>query len=359
MDILLLEEGGENEALGGERPEILARLVWKQPPLTLYRYGVNGWADGWCRANLDWRRYSLVASRYVTPITKIRCPAHARTLVDCDDAWYTYPPEADTLAAGAKAAALGWLRNVQITRAIGKFDHAFFCSERDRGMFPAPSSSVLPNVVRAVPQPTAQTRGATGTVLFVGSLWYPPNRHGIEWFLAQCWPAIAARCPGLSLRLVGPAPAADRARWARAPRTEAPGFVEDLEAEYSAALFTIAPVLTGGGTSIKFLESAAHGRACVVTSHVFDAFGADFPEGDAVMVARGARAMVEGCVGLYEDAGRRGAVAARAHAIVTRLYTVERFEQTVREAVRALLPEAAGAPEGQPRLPESARDMPR
>jgi glycosyltransferase involved in cell wall biosynthesis len=192
-------------------------------------------------------------------------------------------------------------------------------------------------------------------VLFVGSLWYPPNRHGIEWFLAQCWPAIAGRCPGLELRLVGPAPAADRARWARAPRTAAPGFVEDLAAEYASALFAIAPVLSGGGTSIKFLESAAHRRACVVTQHVCDAFGADFPDDEATLVARSAPAMIEACVALANDRTRREAVAGRAQAIVTSLYTVERFERTVRDAVRALL--STGIPDSQPRLPRS-QDLP-
>jgi hypothetical protein len=67
-------------------------------------------------------------------------------------------------------------------------------------------------------------------------MWYVPNRQAIEWFLDRCWPAIAARCPDLILRIVGPAPIEWRRRWMRVLQTEAPGFVEDLRAEYSRAL---------------------------------------------------------------------------------------------------------------------------
>jgi hypothetical protein len=38
------------------------------------------------------------------------------------------------------------------------------------------------------------------------------------------------------------------------------------------------------------------------------------------------------------DAGRRRAVAERAHEIVSRLYTVERFKGAVQSAVRGLIP---------------------
>ena len=140
VDVLLLEEGSENRAAAGDRQEILAKITWKQSPLTLYKYGVNAWANGWCRANIDWGKYALVVGRYVTPITKIECPARVRTIVDCDDAYYRYTPQRDTVRGRISAVALGWIRYLQIRWAIRSYDHAYFCSARDRRLFPAPSS---------------------------------------------------------------------------------------------------------------------------------------------------------------------------------------------------------------------------
>ena len=48
-----------------------------------------------------------------------------------------------------------------------------------------------------------EDRVSPSTILIVGSMWYAPNRLGLEWFLKNCWPRIADRCPHLSLRVVG------------------------------------------------------------------------------------------------------------------------------------------------------------
>src|SRR3979409_110137 len=76
VDVLLLGEGNENKTAAGDRPEILARISWKQPALTFYKYGVNEWADSWCQVNIDWSRYALVVGREFTSITKVNWPAH-------------------------------------------------------------------------------------------------------------------------------------------------------------------------------------------------------------------------------------------------------------------------------------------
>jgi glycosyltransferase involved in cell wall biosynthesis len=226
--------------------------------------------------------------------------------------------------------------------AIARYDHAFFCSLRDRRLFSARSSSVLPNAVQTLPEAPRAPDGSAGNILIVGSLWYAPNRHGVDWFLERCWPEIAARCPALSLRIVGPAPAGERKRWAGAVRTEAPGFVDDLGAEYAAALFAIAPIHYGGGTCIKFLEAAAHSRACIATGYVFSAFDADFKEGYSAVVARDARQMIESSVRLAGNAERRNEIARRAFEATANLYNIERFTQTVQQAVRRVMTHSAG-----------------
>lgn len=334
VDVLLVSEGGADRVEAGDRPEILASLSWKQPSLALWKYGVHAWVDGWCRSNLDWAKYSVIVGRYVTPASKIAWPSHVRTIVDCDDAMYRCVPRWAGPVGRAAAAAEGWLRYRQTRAAIARYDHVFFCSRRDRDLFSVRSSSVLPNAVQLPRVPAEDPDGSAGNALIVGSMWYPPNRQGVEWFLERCWPEIAARCPALNLRIVGAAPSRDRQRWARAVRTEAPGFVEDLDAEYSRALFAIAPVHYGGGACVKFLEAAAHRRACIATGYVAAAFDSNFREGFSTLVACDARSMVGACVTLCADIRRRRAIAANANQTVTRLYSARRFTDVVREALR-------------------------
>jgi len=237
--------------------------------------------------------------------------------------------------AKAKASAKGWLRSWQTRMAIKQFDHAFFCTNRDRQVFGLRSASILPNIVDASDFPPDQRAGQT--VLIVGSLWYAPNRVGVEWFLDECWPAIARRVPALTLRIVGQADPADRRRWERHPRTEVPGFVDDLASEYSRSLFAVAPVHHGGGTCIKFLEAASYRRPCVITRHTYEGYRHHFHDGQATLVARDAADMVRSCVMLAEDEALRAGIADRAHGIVRQFYTADSFDAAVEAVVRPML----------------------
>ena len=338
VDVLMLDEGATNLAKPGERREIIARLSWKQPFFTYYKYDVHRWVDDWCQSNLDWARYALVVSRYLTPITKLRCPAHVRTIVDCDDAVYSYTPRGRANFGKVTARLRSGVRYLQTALAVRRYDHIFYCSPRDLRMFPRQGSSILPNVVRAPVMPLSPAPGSDAAVLIVGSMWYPPNREGVDWFLRDCWPAISDRCPGLNLRIVGSVTAGDRDRWQTSPRTHVAGFVEDLAAEYARALFVVAPIQHGGGSCIKFLEASAFGRACVVTRRVHSAFTGQFRDGDSVAVAHDAGHMVEKCTALFADARLREGLAERAYAVVSRLHNVQVFDQAVRDAVLQLLP---------------------
>ena len=279
----------------------------------------------------------MVVGRYLTPIAKVQWPDHLRTIVDCDDASYRYAPNGSGAVARAIAGTRGVIRSWQTRVALRKFDHVFFCAARDIKLFDGRSSTVLPNVVPIQPQESPEDRVSPSTILIVGSMWYAPNRLGLEWFLRNCWPRIADRCPHLSLRVVGPAPSELRDNWARSARVEAPGYVEDLGAEYARAAFAVAPIHYGGGTCIKFLEAAAYHRACVITPRVFEGFQPDFENGVSTLVAETADEMVELCVTLCEDRRLSESIAWQAHRIVVQRYSIDAFRQVVHAAVASSL----------------------
>ena len=324
VDVLLLEPTPGASRLALPKPGILAHGLWHQPLFGLGKFqpdpDLNQALKG---SGLDLGRYRLIVSRYLNPICKLHIPPGTRTVVDLDDWGYHYAPGALALAARLKSAYAAWLARRQLER----FDAFFFVSRRDQARHPELQSVLLPNIPFNPPaQPFAQSDNPT--LLFVGSLWYAPNRNGIDRFLARCWPAIKAVRPNARLLLAGAAPPAIRHAWERHPDVSAPGFVDDLGEAYRNAAFTIAPIFSGGGTNIKILESLAHGRACVTTPHCADAFQTDLAAA-GLGVARNDAHFAELCIAWLSDIGQRGLQVEKAQGLLGRHYTRTLFIERV------------------------------
>lgn len=326
VDVLLIEPTPGASRLAPPRPDILAHGLWHQRPLGLGRFQPDRVLNQALQAQgVDPGKYRLIVSRYLTPVSKLLIPPGVRTVVDLDDWGYHYAPGALAWAARLKSAYAAWLAQRQLKR----FDAFFFVSPRDRARHPELQSDLLPNIPFTPPaEPFAQTDSCT--LLFVGSLWYAPNRDGINRFLARCWPVIKAARPHARLLLAGAAPPAMRQAWEQHPDVSAPGFVDDLDAAYRRAAFTIAPIHSGGGTNIKILESLAYGRACVTTPHCAQAFQAGLADA-GLAVAANDPGFAQRCIAWLDDVDARRRQAENGWRQLQAHYTRALFvEQTAR-----------------------------
>lgn len=328
VDVLLIEPTAESSRLEPPMPGILAHGRWHQRPFGIGKfkpdYALNRALKA---ADVDLTRYRLIVSRYLNPLAKLVIPPGVRSVVDLDDWGYHYGPGALALAARFKSRYAAWLSKRQLKR----FDAYFFVSRRDQARHERLKSVLLPNIPFNPPaQPFPQVN--TSTLLFVGSLWYAPNREGIEHFLAQCWPAIKAARPQARLLLAGAAPPAVRSAWEQHPDVSAPGFVDDLDEAYRQAAFTIAPIYSGGGTNIKILESLAYGRACVTTSHGADAFQTDLATACLGVAGNDAR-FSELCIAWLSDMDHRGMQAEKSRSLLEKYYSRTLFTERVKQLV--------------------------
>jgi len=325
VDVLLIEPTTGPSRLEPPKPGILAHGLWRQRPFGIGKFKPDRALNQALGAGgLDFRRYQLIVGRYLNPITKLTIPPGVRTVVDLDDWGYHYTSGALALPARLKSAYAAWLA----LRELKRFDAFFFVSQRDQERHPELQSAILPNIPFNPPtQPFPQTDSPT--LLFVGSLWYAPNREGIDRFLACCWPAIKAARPQARLLLVGAAPPAMRRIWEQYPNVSAPGFVDDLGEAYRNAAFTIAPIYSGGGTNIKILESLAYGRACVTTPHCADAFKPDLSSG--LSIAQDDRGFASLCIDWLADVAQRRSEAEKGHAQIEKHYTTTLFADRVRQ----------------------------
>lgn len=333
VEVLLLEPvAGSSRLDSSPKPGILAHGHWHQRPFGIGKFKPDRTLNLALKAEgVDLKRYRLIVSRYLNPLAKLVVPPGVHSVVDLDDWSYHYGPGALALAAQFKSQYAAWLAKRQLKR----FNAYFFVNRRDQAQHCELKSALLPNIPYAPPtQPFPQTNSPV--LLFVGSLWYAPNREGIDRFLARCWPAIKSAHPEARLLLVGAAPPAVRQAWEQYPDVSAPGFVDDLGEAYRNAAFTIAPIYSGGGTNIKILESLAYGRACITTPHSAEAFKEDL--GSAGLgVARDDRHFAEQCIAWLEDSDDRRRNAEAGWNKVTARYTRPHFIEQVTQLCAPLL----------------------
>jgi glycosyltransferase involved in cell wall biosynthesis len=158
---------------------------------------------------------------------------------------------------------------------LARFDAVVAVAERDRDHFAkaygAAHVSVIPTGVDFAyfgytPPPALESVDA-GTVVFTGSMDWMANIDGIDFFMDQVWPALAAARPNVRFVVVGRSPPAallERAR-ARGLNWRFTGFVEDVRPYVRDAHVYVIPLRVGGGTRIKVYEAMAMGCPVVST----------------------------------------------------------------------------------------------
>ena len=126
------------------------------------------------------------------------------------------------------------------------------------------------------------SQGMKDSLLFIGSLHYPPNRDGLVWFLRDVWPTILATQPDMQLRVVGEGPRG-AGRWMKGPRVSWVGYVSDLTPEYNRAVALVNPIRYGTGTRRKILGAWAAGVPVVSTTR--GAQGLDYINQEHLLLA--------------------------------------------------------------------------
>jgi glycosyltransferase involved in cell wall biosynthesis len=175
----------------------------------------------------------------------------------------------------------------------------------------------VPNVVdtcRIAPVDPARS----DRVLFVADFTYPPNRQALGWLTAEVLPRLWERRPEARLSLVGRG--SDEPQ--RDARVQALGFVDDLAAAYASADVVAVPLLSGGGSPLKFVEALAYGLPVVATSHAARLLE-DGVAGEHFVEAHDAGAFAAALDALLGDPVRGGRIGATGRELVQRSYSVD------------------------------------
>jgi polysaccharide biosynthesis protein PslH len=206
-------------------------------------------------------------------------------------------------------------------RALGRFDQIVAVSSHDeqlmRTMSPRAPITVVPtgvDVAGFTPGPDAPARDER-TVMFLGSMDWPANIDGVEYFCEEIWPSVVASVPDARFQVVGRNPPARITRFA-GPSVEVVGGVKTVLPYLHRAAIFVVPLRIGGGTRLKIYEAMAAGVPIVSTS--VGAEGLDVRDGVDIILADDPASSSKAITDLLRNPLRRSAIGAAAMATASR-----------------------------------------
>lgn len=176
------------------------------------------------------------------------------------------------------------------------------------------------------------SEGSCLKLLFVGTLTWEPNNHGICWFVKNVMPLLDKKT---ELIIVGKNPSKELMDLCeKNTNVKALGFVDNLDKVYDECDVMIAPIFIGSGQKVKVME--AFSRGCPVISTDFAVKGIPHLDGENVVIANNEAEFVTAveklrkyelrkevaskCYEVYKDNFSEEAVISSIHKYIKGLY---------------------------------------
>jgi hypothetical protein len=161
-------------------------------------------------------------------------------------------------------------------------------------------------------------------VLLVADYRWPPNTEGAGFLQESVLPLVWERLPEARLMLVGRGLPEG---FAKDERIEVQGFVDDLADAYRSADCVVVPLLTGGGSPLKFVEALAFGLPVIATAHA--AAGLDIQAGHHFLQASSPQEMADTIVEVLTKGAPE--IAARGRTLAESSYSIEALTRILAE----------------------------
>lgn len=200
--------------------------------------------------------------------------------------------------------------------------------------------AVVPNAYPRPDRPVGRSDvGSPPTVLFHGTLRYPPNADAARWLAGRIGPALRNLVPDARIRLVGLGNS-DQARLNDPPATTVVGPVADIVTELAGADVVVVPVRFGSGTRVKILEAFAH--RIPVVSTTLGAEGLGLVDGRHLLLADSAQGVATACARLLTEPDLRQRLVHDAYERYLEAFDREVVAKRVAAVARAAIAAGAG-----------------
>ncbi|MCC7369122.1 MAG: glycosyltransferase [Chloroflexi bacterium] len=257
-------------------------------------------------------------------------------------------------------AASGWQRPLQtlrhqltwiklrayLRRVLPLFAACTVVSEPERQYVAALApeyrpAMVIPNGVDLGQYAHLRETPVPGALIFPGALTYSANLSGADWFLREVFVKLKTLAPDCRLNITGQTAGVDLNQLPQMDGYTITGYVPDIRPVIARSMVTVVPLLVGGGTRLKILESLAIGTPVVSTSK--GAQGLDVRDGEHLLIADTADAFAASVQALLQDTDLRARLVASGRRLVRERYSwdaigprlCDLLEQVARPAVAA------------------------
>ncbi|ETJ20633.1 Glycosyl transferase group 1 [human gut metagenome] len=119
-------------------------------------------------------------------------------------------------------------------------------------------------------------------ILFLGTMSWYPNEHGILWFLKNVWKDILKINSDMKLYIVGNNPS-DEIKSYSSENVIVTGYVDSVDEYIEKCDICVVPLFIGGGMRVKILECMAKGIPCISTS--IGAEGIEYVDEEDIIIA--------------------------------------------------------------------------
>lgn len=153
-----------------------------------------------------------------------------------------------------------------------EFDHVLAVSEEDRAALVEAAGHSLDITVIPITVDTDEILPISRApdpnhILYLGTMYLPPNIDGVMWFIREVLPILRERRPNLIFDIVGARSLQELLESNKADTgINVTGYVKDITPYLGKAGMMIVPLRAGGGMRVKILETLAFNLPIVFTS---------------------------------------------------------------------------------------------
>lgn len=173
--------------------------------------------------------------------------------------------------------------------------------------------------------------GSRLKLLFVGTLTWEPNNHGICWFVKNVMPLLKGK---VELKIVGKNPSKELTDLCENNTDiEILGYVDSLDKVFDTCDAVIAPIFIGSGQKVKVME--AFSRGCPVISTDFAVKGIPHTDGEDVVIANNEAEFVAAAEKLSKYEFRK-TIAVKCYEIYKNCFSEETVMSSIQNYIRDL-----------------------
>ncbi len=206
---------------------------------------------------------------------------------------------------------------------VRRFDGVIAVSEADRDALRKAagedvSMTIIPIAVDAETYPFRAQQPEGASLLYVGTMYWPPNIDGVLWFAREVLPRLRAARPDLRFEVIGARPPEEIRALDDGEQVRVLGYVDDLRPHFERAAVMVIPLRVGSGMRVKILEGLARGIPMVSTT--IGCEGIAVHKGREILVADDPARFAEAVLHLLNDPQAARRMAKRGRRLLEERY---------------------------------------